>query len=202
MRSFGKKLDHRHAAAILPTMLKRPLFVCMPMLLVACGGAEMTPAVSPLDGITCVGNVDAPPAGLAAVEDAPLLGEALGKTGEGKLCAGQVFMAQSAVTVYRVWNNAKSYTEFGKWWSLEKPSGTVDSYRQENAICPEWSDLNQLTRCTLKIGAHVVIGPGQSATCMTLTYEKSPVNQVYMANDTRVNMLQVEGCTQLGAWPQ
>ena len=41
-----------------------------------------------------------------------------------------------------------------------RADGTVDSYRQENAICPEWSDLNQLTRCTLKAGAHVVIGPG------------------------------------------
>lgn len=169
----------------------------------ACGGAEPQVEYNPLDGEACVGLPEAMPAGLAPVEDPGLLNEAVGKTGEGKLCAGRVFAASQAgsVTVYRVWNRAKSYTEFGKWWSLAQPSGTVASYREENAICPEWSELNQLTRCTLKAGAHVVIGPGQSATCMSLTYAKSAVNQVYMANDTRIGMLQVEGCTQLGMWP-
>ena len=83
-----------------------------------------------------------------------------------------------------------------------KGLGTVASYREENAICPEWSELNQLTRCTVKLGARIVVGPGQSASCMAMVYDKSPVNQVYMANDTRVGMLHVEGCTQLGMWPQ
>lgn len=179
------------------------LIVLAPLALVACGGAEPAIEYSPLDGEACVGLTESMPAGLSPVEDASLLQEALGKTGEGKLCSGQVFAASQAgsVTVYRVWNSAKSYTEFGKWWSLGKPTGTVDSYRAENAICPEWSELNQLTRCTLKAGAHVVIGPGQSASCMALTYAKSAVNQVYMANDTRVGKLYVEGCTQLGMWP-
>ena len=179
------------------------LIAITPWFLWACGGTEPMVEYSPLDGEACVGSPEQMPAGLTPVEDAPLLQEALGKTGEGKLCTGRVFAASQAgsVTVYRVWNRAKSYTEFGKWWSLGAPMGTVDSYRQENAICPEWSDLNQLTRCTLKAGAHVVIGPGQSAACMSLTYEKSATNQVYMANDTRVGMLYVEGCTQLGMWP-
>lgn len=173
------------------------------LFLSACGGGEPMVEYSPLDGEACVGSIESMPAGLSPVEDAALLQEALGKTGEGKLCAGRVFTASQAgsVTVYRVWNSAKSYTEFGKWWSLSKPTGTVASYREENAICPEWSELNQLTRCTLKAGAKVVIGPGQSASCMTLTYGKSAVNQVYMANDTRVGMLYVEGCSQLGVWP-
>lgn len=157
--------------------------------------------VSPLDGVACVGSIEPVPAALMEIEDPALLNEALGKSGDGKLCAGRVYSATQAVTVYRVWNSAKSYTEFGRWWSLSKPTGPVESYRQENAICPEWSDLNQLTRCSIKVGARVVIGPGQSATCMAMMYEKSAVNQVYMANDTRINMLYVEGCTQLGAWP-
>ena len=181
-------------------MPKTVLSVFLALTLVACGsGTE--PQVSPLDGIACVGGIEDVPAELKPVEDAALLNEALGKTGEGKLCAGRVYEAAGAVSVYRVWNQAKSYTEFGKWWSLAKPTGTVASYREENAICPEWSELNQLTRCTVKLGAHIVVGPGQSAACMAMVYEKSAVNQVYMANDTRVGMLYVEGCMQMGAWP-
>ncbi len=176
-------------------------FLCMAVGLAACGDS-IQPEVSPLDGVACVGGVEKVPEGLKLVDDAALLNEALGKTGEGKLCAGRVYEATAQVAVYRVWNQAKSYTEFGKWWSLSMPSGTVASYREENAICPEWSELNQLTRCTVKLGSRVVIGPGQSASCMAMVYEKSPVNQVYMANDTRVGKLYVEGCMQLGMWPQ
>ena len=182
---------------------KHLLAVCVfPLSFWACGSQEdMMVDVNPLDGVACVGMVDPAPSGLAQVDDPQLLNDALGKSGDGKLCYGQVFAATAPVTVYRVWNSAKSYTEFGKWWSLIKPTGPVDSYRSDNAICPEWSELNQLTRCTIKVGAHVVIGPGQSANCMMMMYGKSAVNQVYMANDTRVGMLQVENCTQLGAWP-
>jgi hypothetical protein len=182
---------------------KHLLAVCVfPLSFWACGSQEdMMVDVNPLDGVACVGMVDPAPSGLAQVDDPQLLNDALGKSGDGKLCYGQVFAATAPVTVYRVWNSAKSYTEFGKWWSLIKPTGPVDTYRNDNAICPEWSELNQLTRCTIKVGAHVVIGPGQSANCMMMMYGKSAVNQVYMANDTRVGMLQVENCTQLGAWP-
>jgi hypothetical protein len=74
-------------------------------------------------------------------------------------------------------------------------------YREDNAICPEWSDLNQLTECKIKVGARFVMGPGQSASCMVMMYGKSAVNQIYMANDTRVNKLYVEGCNRLGMWP-
>lgn len=156
--------------------------------------------VSPLDGVTCVGTTGMAE-GAAPVEDAALLAEALGKSGEGKLCAGRVYEASQGITVYRVWNAAKDYTEYGRWWSLDRPSGTVAQYRTDNAICPEWSDLNQLTVCKIKVGARFVMGPGQSATCMAMMYGKSAVNQVYLSNDTRVNKLYVEGCTRLGMWP-
>ncbi len=180
--------------------LKR-LILCAPLWLVACSGTKTLLVTSPLDGEACVGGIDAVPAGLTPVDDPALLKEALGKSGEGKLCTGRVFTVSQPVSVWRVWNSAKSYTELGKWWALTKPAGTVDSYREENDICPEWSDLNQLTRCSLKVGSHIVVGPGQSAKCASLMYKKSPINQVYMANDTRINMLQVEACEQLGTWP-
>ena len=73
-----------------------------------CGGEMMEPLpVSPLDGQTCAGFIDSAPSGANQVEDAPLLQEALGKSGEGKLCAGRVLEAMQSVAVYRVWNAAK-----------------------------------------------------------------------------------------------
>lgn len=135
------------------------------------------------------------------MDDAVLLQEALGKSGEGKLCAGRVLEAMQSVTVYRVWNSAKDYTEFGRWWSFSKPTGPVEKYRADNAICPEWSDLNQLTACSLKVGARYVVGPGQSAQCMMMLYDRSAINQVYIPNDTRVSKVYVENCVRMGAWP-
>ncbi len=165
-------------------------------------GSEMESPVSPLDGQICTGFFDAAPAGTKPTEDAALLQMALGKAGEGKLCAGQALETTQAVSVYRVWNLAKDYTEFGSWWSMERPMGPTDEYREANAICPEWSELNQLTVCTLKVGAHFVMGPGQSAQCMMMMYGKSAVNQVYIPNDTRAGKVYVENCMRLGAWPK
>jgi len=171
-------------------------------MFVGCGSDLEVSPVSPLDGQTCVGSFDPAPAGTQPTDDAPLLQAALGKAGEGKLCAGQALEATQPVTVYRVWNQAKDYTEFGSWWSFMRPTGSVEHYREDNAICPEWSELNQLTVCTIKVGAHFVVGPGQSASCMMMMYGKSSVNQVYIPNDTRASKVYVEGCTRLGAWPQ
>ena len=170
--------------------------------LVGCGSEMDVSPVSPLDGQTCTGTFDAMPAGTQATDDAALLQAALGKTGEGKLCAGQALEATQPVAVYRVWNQAKDYSEFGSWWSIARPTGPADHYREDNAICPEWSELNQLTVCTLKVGAHFVMGPGQSASCMMMMYGKSGVNQLYIPNDTRAGKVYVENCMRLGTWPQ
>lgn len=167
-----------------------------------CGGEMMEPLpISPLDGQSCTGYIDSSPEGSSPVEDAALLQEALGKSGEGKLCAGRVLEAKQSVAIYRVWNSAKDYTEFGRWWSFSKPVGPVDKYRADNAICPEWSELNQLTACSIKVGARYVVGPGQSAQCMMMLYDRSAINQVYIPNDTRVGKVYVENCVRLGAWP-
>lgn len=171
-------------------------------VLAGCGSEMEVSPVSPVDGQTCVGVIEPVPAGAQPADDPALLNTALGKTGEGKLCAGQVLEATQPLMVYRVWNQAKDYTEFGGWWSFARPMGPTDQYRADNAICPEWSELNQLTVCTIKVGAHFVMGPGQSAACMMMMYGKSGVNQVYIPNDTRMGKLYVEGCTRLGAWPQ
>jgi hypothetical protein len=187
------------------------------LALVACGGAppavvtasgepaatqaHEAPAVGK-DGQACVGGIVTPPEGLAAAQDDALLAQAVDVTGKGKLCTGEVFQATAKVTVYRVWNSAKDYTLLGGWWSFAAPKGPVAGYRADNAICPEWSDLNVVSSCHLKVGAKVVVGPGQSAACdHDLTYPKSATNQVFIPNDSRSQKVYVEDCTPGAPWP-
>lgn len=151
---------------------------------------------------TCVGEIITPPAGLVESSDATLLASAIGAPEAGKLCKGKVFVAEKAVTVYRVWDSAKSYTLYGGWWALDLPKGPRDEYRVKNDICPEWSPLNIMSSCTIKVGAKVVIGPGQSAKCADgSVIPASATNQVYIPNDSRNNVLFVENCTPGTVWP-
>jgi hypothetical protein len=161
--------------------------------------APPAPDPAPLDGEACTGAIDAPPPAARAVRDEALLREALDLSGKGKLCTGRVYEAVGPVTVYRVWHAARAYTEFGRWWSFSRPSGPVAAYREQNAICAEWSALDVVSECTIKAGARFVVGPGQSARCDGgVVYPKSAVNQVYIPNDTRAGKVFVEGCRQLG----
>jgi hypothetical protein len=162
---------------------------------------SVMPAIGPVDGIACVGSIDAAPEGAKEVADEVLAKSAIDETGKGKLCMTRVYEVTAPIKVYRVWNSQKSYTELGKWWSFSKPVGPVASYREQNAICPEWSELDRLSVCELKVGAHFALGPGQSATCNEAKYEKSPVNQVFIPNDTREQKVFVDHCEQLGAFP-
>ncbi len=167
--------------------------------------ATTEPTTAPLAtaATDCVGNIQAPAVGLEATSDPELLQSALGQPDKGQLCMGQVFVATAPVKVYRVWDQAKSYTLYGRWWSFMLPKGPTDQYREANAICPNWSVLNQMSSCTLKVGSKIVVGPGQSADCGEgLVYPKSAVNQVYINNDSRNNVLWVENCDPGSNWPQ
>lgn len=157
----------------------------------------------------CVGSIMTPPAGLVAATDDALLAKAIGLPGKGALCKGAVFVAEKPVTVYRVWDSSKSYTLYGGWWSFDLPKGPREQYRVDNDICPEWSPLNIMSSCTIKVGTKIVVGPGQSAQCTQATVPPFPnnllpasaVNQVYIPNDSRNNVLFVENCTPGTVWP-
>jgi len=176
------------------------------LALVACAGLPLQPSPSEIkhqgiDGIACVGSIMAPPAGMLEANDQKLLRQALGASGEGKLCAGKVFVAEKPVTVYRVWNSDKTYTAYGRWWSFSLPVGPKAKYRRDNDICPSWSSLDRMSACTLKVGTKIVVGPGQSAKCKKMTYAKSPTNQVFVPNDSRKHRILVENCSADAAWP-
>ncbi len=154
-----------------------------------------------IDGIACVGEIEKPPAGLIQSTDKELRLKALGASGDGKLCTGRVYLAEQSVTVYRVWNSTKSYSAFGGWWSFDRPRGPRQDYRKANEICPSWSSLDRMTSCSIKIGTKIVVGPGQSANCEDFTYPKSAVNQVYIPNNSRNDLIFIENCTAGLPWP-
>lgn len=151
---------------------------------------------------SCVGEIITPPAGLVASTDDALLAKAIGAPEAGKLCKGKIFVAEKPITVYRVWDSSKSYTLYGGWWSLDVPKGPRNEYAVKNDICPEWSPLNIMSSCTIKVGTKVAIGPGQSAKCADgSVLPASSVNQVFIPNDSRNNVLYVENCTPGTVWP-
>ena len=141
-----------------------PILLSIGSTLVACGGSaavdvqvktggsEVAPvkpeiaAVGPVDGVACVGAVNAVPEGAKEVSDEGFAKSAIDETTKGKLCMARVYEAIAPIKVYRVWNSQKSYTEFGKWWSFDKPAGPVDAYREQNAICPEWNLISGIVR--------------------------------------------------------
>lgn len=164
--------------------------------------AVTPPAVTP--PTACPGKIEVPAAGLKPTRDSALYKQAVDEPNAGSLCTAQVFEVTQPITVYRVWNKAKAYTQLGRWWSFTKPVGPVEAYRKENAICKEWSDLDVVSECKLKVGAKIVVGPGQSAACKETTYPASATNQVFVPNDTKdpaKQVVWVEGCTAGAAWP-
>jgi hypothetical protein len=182
------------------------LLSSLPFLLLACGGAASPPQVpesppvattaaptaAPLavapppsskSTTTCAGPVATPPPGLVKAEEAAPAWS-IGEPGKGALCEGKVFIAQGPVTVYRAFSASYKTSKLagptGAFWTLDKPSGSSANYRNVYEICKEWNDLDMVNECKIEVGARVVLGPGQSATCdkSDTSYPRSAANQV------------------------
>jgi hypothetical protein len=158
-----------------------------------------TGALRGIDGQACVVGTTVVPAQVEEVSDPAVLASALGRGGEGRICAGRVFRVQAPLPVYRVWDGAKANT-YGEWWALEPPRGDREDYRRAYAVCPEWNALDHLAACMLKPGATIVLGPGQSATCADRTYEKSPMTQLFIKGRQDDIRAQMDACTST-PWP-
>jgi hypothetical protein len=149
--------------------------------------------------------VAAPAAGLREVPDTDgLLSKALGAPGAGGVTSGAVYSvtAPGAVAVYRIFGGPAR--ENGRWWALVPAAGTAEEFRKNFGICPLWNDLSREKRCTLKAGARVVIGPGQSVDCKApkdapaaVSYGASTALQVYLDQPDAM----IEGCEPMGPWP-
>src|SRR5260370_30595459 len=153
----------------------------------------------------CVGTIE-PPYGLEQASDPSLLGRAVGHAERGGLCEGKVLKVTQPLTVYRVWDSAKTWSQYGNWWNFSPPAGPTDAYRAKNEICPSWSRLDRVTQCHLKVGVEIVIGPGQSAQCgvndNNISYPPSPESQVFIPNDgADADKRSVTDCLAEIAWP-
>jgi hypothetical protein len=88
--------------------------------------------------------------------------------------------------IYRAYNGTHPQSKLGVWWALEEPSGSVSAYRRNYEICYQWSPLDRLVKCTLRAGARVVLGTGQSVVCSQhLTYSTSASLQLYVVDAER-----------------
>lgn len=155
-----------------------------------------------LDGAACVGHAPSQVNGFKAVKDEDLMRYAQGITDKGGLCDSKTFKAIEPVTVYRVYDGSKPHTATGRWWSFTTPTPPKDQYRKDNAICPEWSNLDRMTVCKIKVGTVVALGTTQSATCADgTTYPKNATIQVYIPNDGKNQVILVDDCKEQGEWP-
>jgi hypothetical protein len=161
--------------------------------------ADEAPSHAGIDGVACVGNVAALPAGLTEQPDEGLLREAQGASGKGNICFGRVFVVRESVQVHRLWEEQRQNMH-GQWWTFTVPQGSRESYREAHAICRSWNALDRAVSCTLKPGTRIVVGPGQSADCEEKTYPKSAVNQVYVPSNRGSADVPVENCSTQ-PWP-
>ncbi|MCG2595586.1 hypothetical protein LZ009_22640 [Ramlibacter sp. XY19] len=121
-------------------------------------GCVSTPVPLPAD---CRGTLPVVVA-LGARPDAALLAAATAPPGQGRLCGGRTFVVLEPLTVYRLADSTRPSSEFGAWWSLERPVETREQYRRKYAICEGWSALDRLVTCSVQPGTPLVLGPGQS----------------------------------------
>lgn len=141
----------------------------------------------------CVGTNDLPAelrGHFVEVQDPALLAQAVQAPSKGGLCQAKVYQSQNALTIYRAWNSANPNSRLGSWWAFEKASGSVSQYRRDYEICTQYSPLDRLAKCRLKVGTKIVVGTGQSAQCDAyLTYPASASRQIYMPKETASSAL-------------
>lgn len=182
----------------------RPLLYFSAVLLSACASvSELPTAVAGIDGQACVGAAPASVIdGLSPASNAALQAKAQFASDKGGVCSAKIYTVAAPLQVYRVFDEQRPWTAYGGWWSMSRPSGPKENYRAQNAICSEWSNLDRLMTCQLKVGAEVVLGTTQSVTCKDGTvYPKTAAMQVYLPNDQKNGLLYVENCREEGRWP-
>lgn len=115
-------------------------------------------------------------------------GDAVKPAGEGGVSEVMVVKLTSDVTVWRMWSgpekkNASGLTNrMGQWWAYDAPRGTRSEYRGRYEICRTWNDLTWMAACTMKAGAVVAIGPGNSVSPETCG--DAAGSETYAANTT------------------
>ena len=141
-------------------------------------GLALPPQLAGKAVVVAKGDPDEARADLAGAVKAP---------GEGGLVGpGLVVRLTADVPVWRMWSGAAKKdgsgrtNRMGQWWSYDAPHGSQQGYRTDYEICASWNDLTWVAKCTLKKGAVVAVGPGNSVSAKTCDdkagKESYPVN--------------------------
>lgn len=131
----------------------------------------------------CKGNLSSAPEGFQPIDAPELIAQAKKGPGQGGVCDAQAYRVSGTRAIYRAYNGTHPQSKLGAWWALEEPSGSVSTYRKDYEICYQWSPLDRLVKCTLRAGAKVVLGTGQSVVCSEhLSYSTSASLQLYVAD--------------------
>jgi hypothetical protein len=153
----------------------------------ASGSADASAAAPPLVlPAVLAGKAELVPKGDPT--EASTLAPAVKPDGQGGLKQGILVRITADVPVWRMWNgpakkDAQGHTNrLGHWWSYDAPHGTQTEYRTDYEICMTWNDLTYVAKCTLKKGAVVAVGPGQSVSAKTCG---DPAGQESYPADTR-----------------
>lgn len=181
--------------------MTRPTVSAVSLLFALSLGCASAPRPVPLaPAVACPGEVSTP-AGMRPAEAPPLRARAVRPPGQGGLCAGTVFEVVAPVRVYRVWSRSNPASRTGRWWTLTAPEGPRDRYREVYAICPEWSELDAVVSCSLRVGVRVVVGPGQSANCAGGgSYPVSAAAQVFVPTEGEAADILAD-CSEPRPWP-
>lgn len=114
---------------------------------------------------------------------AAALSKAVKEAGMGGVYEGWAVRTTEDLTVWRMWNGPDVVDEAGRtnrlggWWTAEQPAGPVDQYRLDYEICDSWNDLTWVASCTLRAGAVVAVGPGQSVSLETCGDDTPPLEE-------------------------
>lgn len=102
------------------------------------------------------------------------------------------------IIVYRVYDATKPWSMMGRWWVFEKPEGSKDEFRSNNAVCDEWSDLSHVVQATIKKDAIFFIGSTKRVECKDTTYGDTEYLQVFIPQPKK----SLKKVKPLGEWKE
>jgi len=127
---------------------------------------------------------------------------ATGAPGVGKVTRPYVVRLTRDMQVYRLWSgpavkdNQGHTSRIGEWWTFDRPTGSRASYRERYEVCEKWNTLRFVAQCTLRRGAVVVIGSGQSVSADTCGEPRG--REQYPANARDFQVYIHAAWTQIG----
>lgn len=158
----------------MPMSMRRSLTLTIALVIAAAGGCARNPVPrgpgvlpSQLTGAVVIVGSDDPD--YARADEAG----AVKSPGEGNVSRAVIVRLTQDMPIFRLWNgpdavDASGHTNrIGSWWTFERPRGSVQRYRQDYAVCLGWNRLAWVATCTLKKGAVVAVGPGNSVSAET-----------------------------------